>query len=79
MSKKSTPKKQRSHAQTMRQYKTFQNKTRKRLAGAAAFAPCPNCGEKRLPHHACPSCGKYKGRDTINKEKLVEKITKVKA
>ena len=23
---------------------------------------CPNCKEPRLPHHACPSCGFYKGR-----------------
>ncbi|MBM4608309.1 50S ribosomal protein L32 [Rhodococcus hoagii] len=25
---------------------------------------CPNraCGEKTLPHVACPSCGTYKGR-----------------
>ncbi|MEK7083612.1 MAG: 50S ribosomal protein L32 [Patescibacteria group bacterium] len=23
---------------------------------------CPDCGAKKLPHHACPSCGKYKGR-----------------
>jgi large subunit ribosomal protein L32 len=23
---------------------------------------CPKCNEPRLPHHACPSCGFYKGR-----------------
>ena len=21
--------------------------------------PCPNCGEPRLSHRACPHCGKY--------------------
>ena len=29
---------------------------------------CPQCGEARLPHHACPSCGAYKGRTVINVE-----------
>ncbi len=23
---------------------------------------CPKCNEHRLPHHACPHCGFYKGR-----------------
>ncbi len=23
---------------------------------------CPQCGEKRLPHHVCPACGNYDGR-----------------
>jgi large subunit ribosomal protein L32 len=23
---------------------------------------CPKCNEPRLPHHACPACGYYKGR-----------------
>ncbi len=26
---------------------------------------CSNCGEKRLPHHVCPSCGHYKGREVV--------------
>jgi len=29
---------------------------------------CPECGEAVLPHHACPSCGKYKGRAIIETE-----------
>ena len=23
---------------------------------------CPNCGDMTLPHHACPSCGQYRGK-----------------
>ena len=23
------------------------------------------CGEPRLPHHACPTCGKYDGRQEV--------------
>ena len=28
---------------------------------------CPKCQELRLPHHACPSCGFYKGRLVLPK------------
>ncbi|HIE52583.1 MAG TPA: 50S ribosomal protein L32 [Armatimonadetes bacterium] len=24
---------------------------------------CPNCRQQHLPHHACPYCGYYKGRE----------------
>lgn len=31
---------------------------------------CPRCHEPAMPHHACPSCGYYKGRLVIEvKEK----------
>jgi len=26
------------------------------------FATCSNCSSPILPHHACDSCGQYKGR-----------------
>lgn len=26
---------------------------------------CDNCGETKLPHRACPSCGHYRGRKII--------------
>lgn len=28
-------------------------------------AECPNCHEPKLPHRACPSCGRYKGREVV--------------
>jgi large subunit ribosomal protein L32 len=27
---------------------------------------CPDCGEPIQPHHACPHCGTYKGRQVID-------------
>lgn len=27
---------------------------------------CPNCGARKLPHHLCPSCGYYKGRQVLS-------------
>lgn len=31
----------------------------------ANYAECPNCGENKLPHHICPSCGQYDGREVL--------------
>jgi large subunit ribosomal protein L32 len=30
---------------------------------------CPKCHEPKLPHHVCPNCGTYKGREVIPIEK----------
>lgn len=27
---------------------------------------CDNCGNRKLPHHICNSCGMYKGRQVLN-------------
>jgi large subunit ribosomal protein L32 len=40
------------------------------------FGKCDNCGEAKLPHKACMACGKYRGRQVINKVKAVEKKQK---
>jgi large subunit ribosomal protein L32 len=41
----------------------------KRRAHDALAVPtmstCPNCGEVKLPHRVCPSCGQYRGRQVI--------------
>jgi len=29
---------------------------------------CSNCGEKHLPHHICPHCGHYAGREILEVE-----------
>ena len=26
---------------------------------------CPNCSSLVLPHHVCPSCGYYKGKEIV--------------
>ncbi|MFC1936625.1 50S ribosomal protein L32 [Chloroflexota bacterium] len=36
---------------------------------ARNLVQCSNCGEKRLPHHVCPHCGFYKGREVIDVER----------
>lgn len=29
------------------------------------LSECPNCGEAKQPHHVCPACGYYDGREVI--------------
>jgi large subunit ribosomal protein L32 len=30
--------------------------------------PCPNCQELMKPHHICPECGYYAGREVVETE-----------
>ncbi|MFO8085702.1 MAG: 50S ribosomal protein L32 [Desulfobacterales bacterium] len=50
-------------------HKTSKSKRDMRRTHKKASAPniskCPQCGEIRLPHHACPSCGVYRDRQVI--------------
>ena len=45
--------------------RTSKSKKRKRRthykAATPTLAPCPKCGEPRVPHRVCPNCGYYRG------------------
>jgi large subunit ribosomal protein L32 len=46
--------------------KSAQGKRRSHLATrAVSLTECPHCHTPRMPHHACPSCGYYKGREAV--------------
>ena len=32
------------------------------------FSRCTQCGELKLPHKVCPSCGFYKGKEIVKVE-----------
>lgn len=32
---------------------------------SSSVVECPNCGEVKLPHHVCGSCGHYDGREVV--------------
>jgi large subunit ribosomal protein L32 len=44
-------------------------RTRKRRmhlhADVAPLVRCPRCRSPRVPHHACPVCGTYRGRQVL--------------
>ncbi len=50
------------------------SKSRKRMRRAhdaltaPNLSPCPQCGESRLPHRVCSSCGQYRGRRVFEVE-----------
>ncbi|GAB4335228.1 MAG: 50S ribosomal protein L32 [Desulfobulbaceae bacterium] len=48
------------------------SRTRKRRSHDALARPniiaCPSCGEPKLPHRLCGSCGVYKGRSVVQLE-----------
>jgi large subunit ribosomal protein L32 len=33
-----------------------------------ALQPCPQCRHSRRPHHICPNCGYYAGREVLKTE-----------
>ncbi len=35
-----------------------------------SLSTCPQCSEPKLPHHACPHCGYYKGRAVIQTKEV---------
>ena len=47
--------------------KRNKRRTHQKITGVN-LTSCPQCGDARLPHHACPSCGTYKGRTVIETE-----------
>lgn len=39
-------------------------------AEAPALTPCPNCGDPKLPHRVCPTCGTYRGEQVVEVEEI---------
>jgi large subunit ribosomal protein L32 len=52
------PKQRQSHARTNKR------RSQHKLA-APRLSTCPNCNSPRLPHHVCPTCGTYAGREVV--------------
>lgn len=73
------PKKKTSKARTTRRFKSFAQKVKHDLAGRVQIVTCPQCKAPKQNHCACPSCGTYRGRQVIDMQKGIEKITKIKA
>lgn len=32
--------------------------------------PCPKCGDPRIPHRVCPTCGTYAGEQVLEVEEI---------
>ena len=79
MAKHPVPKYKTPKRKTKQRHSKFMYGVRVKLEGIVNLIDCPNCKQKMMNHHACPNCGKYRGRKVIDMEKQIDKITKVKA
>jgi large subunit ribosomal protein L32 len=39
-------------------------------AEAVNAAACPKCGDPKLPHRVCPTCGTYRGVQVLEVEEI---------
>lgn len=60
----------------MRATRSHRNNRRSHHALAARRPAKCECGAIKLPHTACPSCGKYRGRVVIDVVKRTERAQK---
>ncbi|MFA7685868.1 MAG: 50S ribosomal protein L32 [Candidatus Gracilibacteria bacterium] len=79
MAKHPVPKKKASVSRQKKRYGSFKTKTLKKLAKSSNLVACPNCGAKRPTHTVCKECGQYRGRQVLDKQKKIDKITRIKA
>ena len=79
MAKHAVPKRKKTKSKSAKRYGTFKTSVLKKLSGAVNLTTCPNCSSKIVVHTACPDCGQYRGRVVIDKQKKVDKITRIKA
>lgn len=60
------PKRKHSKARTRQRRSKYYNSLKSR-----PMMECQNCGTVKLLHHACPSCGHYRGRQVIEPKEVV--------
>ena len=56
------PKRRHSHSRTHKRRANWKLK-------APGYVECSQCHKPRLPHHACPACGWYNGRQVTQVKK----------
>ena len=79
MPKHPVPKKKTTKRVTKQRYGSFKTKVLNKLSNFVNLTVCDNCGAKRLTHTVCSECGMYRGRQVVDKQKKIDKITTIKA
>ncbi|QXD13740.1 50S ribosomal protein L32 [Rhodocaloribacter litoris] len=60
------PKRKHSKARTRARRANYYNRLRE-----PQLMECPNCGDTKVMHRACPSCGYYRGRQVVERPEIV--------
>ena len=79
MSKKPTPKYKKSKSRTKKRHSAWEASVAKYWENKIKLNKCPDCGKMKLSHMICSHCGKYKGRQIIDKDKGKGNVKVVKA
>lgn len=79
MAKHPVPKKKVSQSRTAKRYAAFKLKKFRKIDAFVNVVLCKACGAPSLNQMACPACGNFRGRSIIDKTKVLDKVTKVKA
>jgi large subunit ribosomal protein L32 len=79
MPKHPVPKQKTPKNKVRKRYGAFKTKVLTKLSNAVQLVKCPDCGATAQSHTVCHECGKYRGRQVLNKQKKLDKITKIKA
>lgn len=79
MAKHPVPKQKKCKNKVRKRYGSFKTKVLTKLSNLVNLVTCPDCGAKAMSHTACSECGKYRGRQVVDKSKKVDKITTIKA
>ncbi len=71
------PKKKTSITKKKLRHASWQSKILKKLSKKATYVKCDNCGETKLAHRVCTSCGFYAGKQVMqvkskSKEEIIE-------
>ncbi|HIB32227.1 MAG TPA: 50S ribosomal protein L32 [Candidatus Marinimicrobia bacterium] len=53
------PKRRQSKARSKKRRTHYKSKP-------VSLTTCSQCGQKKIPHRACPNCGYYRGRPVIS-------------
>ncbi|HYE94729.1 MAG TPA: 50S ribosomal protein L32 [Rubricoccaceae bacterium] len=59
------PKRKHSHSRTSKRRSQY------KVQKLPVTQECPNCGEAKLLHRACPKCGHYRGRAVVEREEAI--------
>jgi len=62
------PKRRHSKARTRKRRAVYY---RQLVEASLPLMECPNCGNMKLRHHTCPSCGYYRGRKVVDVAEFV--------